>query len=722
MDTDFSRQSTLDLLRSELRRKREELAALRDLVDEETTDAERRLLIHEIDVAQTDVAELASRVRHAECTVTHGFMSAVIPLHAPGIVDHAIGPALRHLRERARIDGDPLRQELVADRMGSTQSAISNLEGPSANPTAERVHRYVAACGHQVMQVALPARLWDRSHVALTTTLPYAAALARSYCDGLMPLESEDAAQYGRRCSTALSVFFDQVQSWLDAAQCVVYLFDPRDNRLKHVHHRGVRFDGPVRGPIATDGLPMRFLRDGSPVFVEDVHRHAAFRRSPFTTREGVASVLVVPFGNTATKLLGVVFMSFTDRRDPPAFPLPALQSEIQVSLEHLAASMPSASSLFWQRERHEAPSRDILNTAILEFLGSSFDERADTDPSFLQAALGTLASENSVARFSVFGRGRRARRQIRWREADTETALLLESLPEPASDAAQRLSRSSTQECEGTLAIACPAFSVCRSDTPSALLMITRNADEGFSSRLEYAIEEKAREVAAIDEFRECLHDASAGDATIDDMLGDFVFVEPPRGWSARMRKARTEQMARMIARAFDIPFVSIWRYDWRHRIWDESRSANHIDKSIAESINEASLVPQAGGVSEHLLAQIVGTRPVYAAEDVADEPRLRTITAAGTRRQKRLGGLLAMHIADALSVRARGLLWAGQSAPCPRKNLVSLARRMAPCVAFISTAWQLDEDLRVGDGTPYTEHVATCVSSPRSGAPQGA
>jgi transcriptional regulator with XRE-family HTH domain len=57
----------------------------------------------------------------------------------------AAGPMLREAREATG-----LTQRQLADRLGTTQSAVARLEAPGANPRLSTLSRAIAATGHRL--------------------------------------------------------------------------------------------------------------------------------------------------------------------------------------------------------------------------------------------------------------------------------------------------------------------------------------------------------------------------------------------------------------------------------------------------------------------------------------------------------------------------------------------------------------------------------------------
>ena len=64
----------------------------------------------------------------------------------------APGTLVREARERAG-----LTQAQLAERMGTTQSAVARLEGPGSNPRVENLERAQLAAGHHLELKAEPA-------------------------------------------------------------------------------------------------------------------------------------------------------------------------------------------------------------------------------------------------------------------------------------------------------------------------------------------------------------------------------------------------------------------------------------------------------------------------------------------------------------------------------------------------------------------------------------
>jgi transcriptional regulator with XRE-family HTH domain len=62
------------------------------------------------------------------------------------------GALVREARERAG-----LTQAELAERMGTTQSAVARLEGPGSNPRVENLERALLAAGHRLELDAKPA-------------------------------------------------------------------------------------------------------------------------------------------------------------------------------------------------------------------------------------------------------------------------------------------------------------------------------------------------------------------------------------------------------------------------------------------------------------------------------------------------------------------------------------------------------------------------------------
>jgi transcriptional regulator with XRE-family HTH domain len=77
------------------------------------------------------------------------------------------GSLLRAARRRSR-----LTQAAVAERLGTTQAAIAQLERPRANPTVETLERVLRAAGHRLELSAAPrAASIDESLLARTLAL-----------------------------------------------------------------------------------------------------------------------------------------------------------------------------------------------------------------------------------------------------------------------------------------------------------------------------------------------------------------------------------------------------------------------------------------------------------------------------------------------------------------------------------------------------------------------
>lgn len=67
--------------------------------------------------------------------------------HTPGMSD-----AARLVRDARRHAG--LTQAELAERLGTTQSAVAKLERPDANPTVRTLERAVGATGHRLQLIA----------------------------------------------------------------------------------------------------------------------------------------------------------------------------------------------------------------------------------------------------------------------------------------------------------------------------------------------------------------------------------------------------------------------------------------------------------------------------------------------------------------------------------------------------------------------------------------
>jgi transcriptional regulator with XRE-family HTH domain len=89
----------------------------------------------------------------------------------------APGTLVREARERAG-----LTQAQLAERMGTTQSAVARLEGPGSNPRVENLERALLAAGHRLELNAEPApQPLDEMHIA--------ANLERSPAERLRAME-----------------------------------------------------------------------------------------------------------------------------------------------------------------------------------------------------------------------------------------------------------------------------------------------------------------------------------------------------------------------------------------------------------------------------------------------------------------------------------------------------------------------------------------------------
>jgi transcriptional regulator with XRE-family HTH domain len=71
------------------------------------------------------------------------------------------GPLIRQAREQAG-----LSQAELADRMGTTQSAVARLESPRSNPRVETLDRAVASTGRRVAVSVEPGIGLDESLIA----------------------------------------------------------------------------------------------------------------------------------------------------------------------------------------------------------------------------------------------------------------------------------------------------------------------------------------------------------------------------------------------------------------------------------------------------------------------------------------------------------------------------------------------------------------------------
>ena len=64
-----------------------------------------------------------------------------------GVADAKYRPTQEMIRARSEAG---LTQEALAERMGTTQSAIARLEGGRVSPSVETLHRYAAGVGKRL--------------------------------------------------------------------------------------------------------------------------------------------------------------------------------------------------------------------------------------------------------------------------------------------------------------------------------------------------------------------------------------------------------------------------------------------------------------------------------------------------------------------------------------------------------------------------------------------
>ena len=77
------------------------------------------------------------------------------------------GATVKQAREAAG-----LSQAELADRMGTTQSAVARLESPRSNPRVETLDRAIAATGQRVTVSVEPGFGLDESMIAETLRIP----------------------------------------------------------------------------------------------------------------------------------------------------------------------------------------------------------------------------------------------------------------------------------------------------------------------------------------------------------------------------------------------------------------------------------------------------------------------------------------------------------------------------------------------------------------------
>ena len=106
-----------------------------------------------------------------------------------------------HLVREARRRAD-LTQTELADRVGTTQSAIARLERGHGHPTMQRISELVEACGLELQVRLVPADVDDWEMVESHLRLPPAERLAK--LSGAVRLaQSLQAAGRAHRAETA---------------------------------------------------------------------------------------------------------------------------------------------------------------------------------------------------------------------------------------------------------------------------------------------------------------------------------------------------------------------------------------------------------------------------------------------------------------------------------------------------------------------------------------